>query len=213
MPLKVNKDDVVSKFGLTKTQVSKIERYVLEMFEFNKHTNIVGRSTLENVWERHIADSLQLSLFISQKKFKVFDLGTGGGLPGIPLSVLGYDNVFMIDSVGKKIDFVRGVIKLLSLSAKTQKKRIEQLNIGKADLIVSRALAPLNKLLSYSLLHSNKNTTSLFLKGRNVYNEIDMAKENYNFNYKVFKSVSSEEGCVLRIKNLKAKKQWQKQSL
>ena len=199
----MNKDDVVSKFGLTKTQVSKIERYVLEMFEFNKHTNIVGRSTLENVWERHIADSLQLSLFISQKKFKVFDLGTGGGLPGIPLSVLGYDNVFMVDSVGKKIDFVRGVIKLLSLSAKTQKKRIEQLNIGKADLIVSRALAPLNKLLSYSLLHSNKNTTSLFLKGRNVYNEIEMAKKNFNFSLETFKSISSKDGCVLKIKNLK----------
>ena len=201
----MNKDDVVSKFGLTKTQVSKIERYVLEMFEFNKHTNIVGRSTLENVWERHIADSLQLSLFISQKKFKVFDLGTGGGLPGIPLSVLGYDNVFMVDSVGKKIDFIRGVIKLLSLSAKTQKKRIEQLNIGKADLIVSRALAPLNKLLSYSLLHSNKNTTSLFLKGRNVYNEIEMAKKKFNFSFEIFKSISSEEGCVLKIKNIKIK--------
>ncbi len=202
----MNKDDVVSKFRLTKTQVSKIERYVSEMFEFNKHTNIVGRSTLENVWERHIADSLQLSLFISQKKFKVFDLGTGGGLPGIPLSVLGYDNIFMVDSVGKKIDFVRGVIKLLSLSAKTQKKRIEQLNIGKADLIVSRALAPLNKLLSYSLLHSNKNTTSLFLKGRNVYNEIEMAKKNFYFNFKTFKSISSKEGCVLKIKNIKTKK-------
>ena len=202
----MNKDDVVSKFGLTKTQVSKIERYVLEMFEFNKHTNIVGRSTLENVWERHIADSLQLSLFISKKKFKIFDLGTGGGLPGIPLSVLGYDNVFMVDSVGKKIDFVRGVIKLLSLSAKTQKKRIEQLNIGKADLIVSRALAPLNKLLSYSLLHSNKNTTSLFLKGRNVYNEIEMAKKNFYFNFQTFKSISSKEGCVLKIKNIKTKK-------
>ena len=202
----MNKDDVVSKFGLTRTQVSKIERYVLEMFEFNKHTNIVGRSTLENVWERHIADSLQLSLFISQKKFKVFDLGTGGGLPGIPLSVLGYDNVFMVDSVGKKIDFVRGVIKLLSLSAKTQKKRIEQLNIGKADLIVSRALAPLNKLLSYSLLHSNKNTTSLFLKGRNVYNEIEMAKKKFNFNLETFKSISSEDGFILKIKNIKIKR-------
>jgi len=202
----VNKDDVVSKFGLTKTQVSKIERYVLEMFEFNKHTNIVGRSTLENVWERHIADSLQLSLFISQKKFKVFDLGTGGGLPGVPLSVLGYDNVFMVDSVGKKIDFVRSVIKLLSLSAKTQKKRIEQLNIGKADLIISRALAPLNKLLSYSLLHSNKHTTSLFLKGRNVYNEIEMAKKKFNFNFETFKSISSEEGRVLKIKNIQIKR-------
>ena len=201
----MNKDDVVRKFGLTKTQVSKIERYVLEVFEFNKHTNIVGRSTLENVWERHIADSLQLSLFISKKKFKIFDLGTGGGLPGIPLSVLGYDNVFMVDSVGKKIDFVRGVIKLLSLSAKTQKKRIEQLNIGKADLIVSRALAPLNKLLSYSLLHSNKSTTSLFLKGRNVYKEIEMAKKNFNFSLETYESLSSEEGRILKIKNIKIK--------
>ena len=206
----MNKDDVVSKFGLTKTQVSKIERYVLEVFEFNKHTNIVGRSTLENVWERHIADSLQLSLFISKKKFKIFDLGTGGGLPGIPLSVLGHDNVFMVDSVGKKIDFVRGVIKLLSLSAKTQKKRIEKINIGKPDMIVSRALAPLNKLLSYSLLHSNKNTTSLFLKGRNVYNEIEMAKKKFYFNFKTFKSISSDEGCVLKIENVRTKQRWQK---
>ena len=199
----MNKEDVISRFDLTKTQIKKIERFVLEMLEFNKHTNIVGKSTLENVWERHIADSLQLSLFISKKKSKIFDLGTGGGLPGIPLSVLGYNNVFMIDSVGKKIDFVRGVIKLLSLSAKTQKKRIEKLEIGKADLIVSRALAPLNKLLSYSLLHSNKNTTSLFLKGRNAYNEIEIAKKNFNFSLETFKSISSKDGCVLKIKNLK----------
>ena len=201
----MNKKEVINRFGLTKAQEKKIERFVLEMFEFNKHTNIVGKSTFENFWERHIADSLQLSFFISKKKSKIFDLGTGGGLPGIPLSVLGYSNIFMVDSVGKKIDFVRGVIKLLSLSAKTQKKRIEKLNIGKADLIVSRALAPLNKLLSYSLLHSNKNTTSLFLKGRNVYNEVEMAKKKFNFNFEIFKSISSEEGCVLKIKDIKIK--------
>jgi len=202
----VNKERVINKFGLTNIQTKKIERFILEILEFNKHTNIVGKSTLENIWERHIADSLQLSLFFSKKNSKIFDLGTGGGLPGIPLSIVGYSNVFMVDSVGKKIDFVRGVIKLLSLSAKTQKKRIEKLNIGKADLIVSRALAPLNKLLSYSLLHSNKNTTSLFLKGRNVYNEIEMAKKNFHFNFQTFKSISSKEGCVLKIKNIRTKK-------
>ncbi|MDC0232848.1 16S rRNA (guanine(527)-N(7))-methyltransferase RsmG [Pelagibacteraceae bacterium] len=201
----MNKEGVINKFGLTKNEITKIERFVLEIFEFNKHTNIVGKSTLENIWERHIADSLQLSLFVYEKNSKIFDLGTGGGLPGIPLSILGYKNIFMVDSVGKKIDFVRGVIKLLSLSAKTQKKRIEKLNIGKADLIVSRALAPLNKLLSYSLLHSKKNTTSLFLKGRNVYNEIEMAKKKFNFSFEAFKSISSEEGCILKIKNIKIK--------
>ena len=201
----MNKKNVISKFNLTKTQIKNIERFVLEIFEFNKHTNIVGKSTLENFWERHIADSLQLSLFIYNKKSKIFDLGTGGGLPGIPLAIIGYSNIFMVDSVGKKIDFVRGVIKLLSLSSKTQKKRIEKLDIGKADLIVSRALAPLNTLLSYSLLHSNKNTTSLFLKGRNVYKEIQIAKKNFNFSLETFESLSSEEGRILKIKNIKIK--------
>ena len=202
----MNKGEVIKRFGLTKIQIKKIDRYILEIYNFNKHTNIVGKSTLKDVWHRHIADSLQLSKFIPKKKSKIFDLGTGWGLPGLPLSIIGYQNIFMIDSVGKKIDFVRGITKLLSLSAKTEKKRIENLNIGKADLIVSRALAPLNKLLFYSLLLSNKNTTSLFLKGRNVYNEIDMAKKKFSFNFEIFNSISSQEGRILKIQNVQTKK-------
>ena len=76
----------------------------------------------------------------------------------------------------------------------------------KLTLITSRALAPLHKLLSYSLLLSNINTTSVFLKGRGVYNEIEMAKKNYHFNYEVFKSVSSK-GVCFNIKNIRLKKQ------
>ena len=68
----MNKEEVISRFGLTKTQIKKIERFVLEIFKFNSHTNIVGKSTLKNVWERHIADSLQLSLFIAKKKNQNF---------------------------------------------------------------------------------------------------------------------------------------------
>ena len=202
----MKKEEVISVFGLSKTQIKKIDKYISEIYEFNKHTNIVGRSTQQHVWGRHIADCLQLSKYVSEKKSKIFDLGTGGGLPGVLLSIIGYQNVFMVDSVGKKIDFVKGVIRLLSLSAKTQKKRIEKLNLGKADFVVSRALAPLTKLLSYSLLHSNKNTTHLFLKGRNVYNEIEMANKNFYFNFETFESISSEEGCVLKIKNIQTKK-------
>ena len=202
----MEKKEVIKRFSLTAIQSKKIDKYVFELLEFNKHTNLIGKSTLQNIWERHIADSLQLSFFIEKKNIKIFDLGTGGGLPGIPLSILGYQNVFMVDSVGKKIEFIRDIIKKLSLSAKTEKKRIESLNIGKADMIVSRALAPLNKLLSYSLFLSNKNTTCLFLKGRSVYNEIEMARKNFSFNYETFKSISSEEGHVLKITNLNAKK-------
>ena len=95
---------------------------------------------------------------------------------------------------------------LHTLIEELSQKRIENLNIGRADLIISRALAPLYKLLSYSLLLSNKNTTCLFLKGRSVYNEIEMARKNFFFNYETFKSISSEEGHVLKITNLNTKK-------
>jgi len=206
----VEKDEVIKKFNLTSIQSKQIDQYISELLKINKHTNLIGVSTVSNIWERHIADCLQLSFFIEGKNLKIFDIGTGGGLPGILLSILGYKNVFMIDSVGKKIDFLRSVIKKLSLSAKTEKKRIERLNIGKADLITSRALAPLNKLLSYTLLLSNKNTTSLFLKGRNVYNEIEMAKKNYHFKFETFRSITSEEGLVLKIRDLQTKEKWPK---
>ena len=202
----MDKKEIIKLYKINESQEAALISYIKILEEYNKHTNLVGKSTLKNIWERHVADCLQLSLFISKKNLKIFDLGTGGGLPGILLSIVGYQNIFMVDSVGKKIDFIRSIIKKLSLSAKTEKKRIENLKIGRADLIISRALAPLHRLLAYSLLLSNKNTTSLFLKGRNVYNEIEMAKKNFYFNFETFKSISSEECCILKIKNIKTKR-------
>ena len=203
----MSKPDIVSEFVLNKTQVDKIDFYLSSIIEHNKHTNLIGKSTIENIWDRHVLDCLQLTKYITNKKLKILDLGTGAGLPGVLLSIVGYQRVLMVDSIKKKTDFVRKIIKELSLTAKIQNKRIEKTPTSHHDIIVSRALAPLHRLLSYSLLLSNKNTTSLFLKGRSVYKEIEMAKKNYHFNYEIFKSVSSEEGCVLKIKNLNEKKQ------
>ncbi len=63
----MEKKEVIKRFSLTATQSKKIDKYVFELLEFNKHTNLIGKSTLKNIWERHIADSLQLSFFIEKK--------------------------------------------------------------------------------------------------------------------------------------------------
>ena len=68
----MEKNEVIQKFALTTLQSEQIEKYISELIEFNKHTNLIGKSTLKNIWERHVADSLQLSLFIEKKKFKDF---------------------------------------------------------------------------------------------------------------------------------------------
>ena len=201
----MNKDDVVSKFVLNKAQVDKLDFYLSSIIKHNKHTNLVGKSTIENIWDRHVLDCLQLTEHISNKKLKILDLGTGAGLPGVLLSVVGYQRVLMVDSIKKKTDFVRKIIKELSLTAKIQNKRIEKPPTSQHDIIVSRALAPLVKLLTYARMYSNKNTTSLFLKGRNVISEIDIAAKVYFFEYKKIKSLSSYDGCILKVNNIKNK--------
>ncbi|MDC6447461.1 16S rRNA (guanine(527)-N(7))-methyltransferase RsmG [Alphaproteobacteria bacterium] len=201
----MKKEDIINRYNLNKTQVEKIDYFLLKIINHNQHTNLVGKSTLINIWDRHVLDCLQLSDHISKKNIKILDIGTGAGLPGILLSIIGFKKILMIDSVRKKTDFVNIIIKDLSLSAKIQNKRIEKAILSKQDLIISRALAPLIKLLSYTLLHSNKNTTSLFLKGRSVNSEIELAKKNFHFDFKMFKSISGGGGCILQVKKIKKK--------
>ena len=201
----MNKTEIVSYFNLNKIQVEKIEFFITSIINHNQHTNLVGKSTIENIWDRHVLDCLQLTKYISNKKLKILDLGTGPGLPGVLLSIIGYQNVLMIDSIKKKTDFVKKMVKELSLSAKIQNKRIEKTPTSQQDIILSRALAPLIKLLTYARMHSNKNTTSLFLKGRNVNIEIDKAMKEYFFDFEKIESISSGDGCILQIKNIKIK--------
>jgi 16S rRNA (guanine527-N7)-methyltransferase len=201
----LSKSDIVSEFVLNKAQVDKIDFYLSYIIEHNKHTNLVGKSTIENIWDRHVLDCLQLTKHIINKKLKILDLGTGAGLPGVLFSIVGYQKVLMVDSVKKKTDFVRKIIKELSLTAKIQNKRIEKPPTSQHDIIVSRALAPLVKLLTYARMYSNKNTTLLFLKGRNATSEIDIASKVFFFEFEKIKSLSSDDGCVLKINNIRNK--------
>ena len=201
----MSKANIVSEFDLNKTQIDKVDFYLSSIIQHNKHTNLVGKSTIKNIWDRHVLDCLQLTKHIPNKKLKILDLGTGAGLPGVLFSIVGYQRVLMVDSVKKKTDFVRKIIKELSLTAKIQNKRIETPPTSQHDIVVSRALAPLVKLLTYARLYSNKNTTSLFLKGKNAISEIDIASKKFFFEFEKIKSLSSDDGCILKIKNIRNK--------
>ena len=199
------KEEIIKKFNLKQKEVRLIEIFIKELKEKNKSINLVGRSTIDNIWDRHVCDSIQIVSYIQNKKHKILDMGTGAGIPGIFLSILGCSKVVMVDSIKKKTDFIKDVITKLNISPMVVNTRLEKFNTTPANYIVSRALAPLEKLISYSLLFSNKETSLLFLKGRNVNNEILDAKKKYNFRYSVFDSLSSGEGYVLKINDFKKK--------
>ena len=192
-------------FNLKKEEVLLLDQYIFQLKKTNKLFNLVGRSTLINPWERHICDSLQLSGLIKNKKSKILDMGSGAGIPGIPLSAIGYENIVMVEAKNKKANFIKEVIFSLKLKAKVINTRLEELQKKPTEFIVCRALAPLAKLINYSLLFADKNTTLVFLKGKSANKELVEAKEEFKFEYKLFKSKTNKEGLVVKITNFKKK--------
>ena len=201
----MEKNNVTKLFNFTNKEEKNLDKFILELKKENLKTNLVGKSTLTKPWDRHICDSAQLTKLIMNKNSTILDIGTGAGLPGLVLAILGYNNITMIDSKNKKIKFVNNIITKLDLKSKTIHSRLEYLSIPPFQYIVSRAVAPLHKLLNYSLFFSNRNTTLVFLKGRNVNKEIVEAKKYYFFEHRVFKSISSGEGYMIKITGFRKK--------
>ena len=199
----MDKKTVINKYNLTKRQINLIDNYILKLKKNNKIHNLVGPSTIDVVWDRHINDSLQLSKFILKKNASIIDLGTGAGLPGVILNIYGHSNILLIDSKIKKINFIKEFTNEQSLEIKTICTRVEKIKNQKFDFIICRAFAPLAKLLDYSRFFTKKNTSLLFLKGRSVMKEIYDAKKSFSFEYDLYPSQSEGDGYVLKIQKYK----------
>lgn len=132
-----------------------------KLFKFyNSHTNLISKNDEKFLFEKHIYDSLALSLFIKKYKTKpdakLMDIGTGGGFPSIPLSIIFSDmQVTAIDSIAKKIGFLELVKKELRLDNLTPIcARVEDLDKSyknSYEIVTSRAVAQLNTLLEYAM--------------------------------------------------------------
>ena len=146
---------------------------------WNEQINLISRKDFDFFYERHVLHSLAIGkVFSFQKNTKVMDVGTGGGFPGVPLSIMFPDvNFYLVDSISKKTDALQNIINELQLqNVVVVNKRMEAVD-EKFDFIVSRAVAKLDKLVSWTKGKiSNKHINSfknglIFLKGGDVVHE------------------------------------------
>ena len=104
-----SKQQIINFYKLNINQLRLIENFIDEITLFNKHTNIIGKSTLKYFWVRHVLDSLQICTHIANKKKSILDMGTGAGIPGLILAVCNFTDVSLVDSSSKKIEFIKNV--------------------------------------------------------------------------------------------------------
>lgn len=198
----MNKKQILTKYPIHSRQEKNLQKYIDSIIKYNFHTNLVGKSTLVDPWSKHILDSLQLISFIKSKNHSILDMGTGAGLPGVVLSIVGYKNISLVDSNGKKIKFLKRIKDDLGLDLNIISGRLEKIHNLKFDIIISRALAKLNILFGYSQNFIKKNTVLIFLKGKTVNEEIFEAKKNWKFEFQKYQSVSDTRGVILIIESL-----------
>lgn len=146
--------DIISKYfpSLEDEQLELFKQLKPLYEEWNAQINVISRKDMDQFYERHVLHSLSIAKYTSFKSgWYVVDLGTGGGFPGIPLAILFPNTTFvLIDSIGKKIKVVEAVCQSLGIkNVQAIWGRAEQSKV-KANLVVTRAVAPLKDLVEWS---------------------------------------------------------------
>lgn len=184
---------------------SKLQRYNALLHKWQKAINIVSPSTLEDSLRRHIYDSLQIVPLIPKNTKKLYDLGSGGGFPGMVLAIAcGNIDVTLVESDRKKCSFLSAVSRETESKTHIVNERIESTNLPAPDVITARALADLKQLFTWCLpwAEANPNLTLIFPKGRTVLDEIKTAQEIFAFEYDVHTSKTSDESAIIVVYKL-----------
>ncbi|ABG30146.1 ribosomal RNA small subunit methyltransferase G [Roseobacter denitrificans] len=191
--------------------VSRETMHALQMYhdlllKWNARINLISKSSIEDVWSRHIWDSAQVVDCVAKAKTWV-DLGSGGGMPGIVVAIFAKNidpdrRVILVESDQRKAAFLRTVIRELSLNARVIVERIEDVAPLRADVVSARALADLSVLLSFAQRHLSAQGTALFMKGQSWEKEVSSAQETWSFDLKAHRSKTSPAAAILEIKEI-----------
>lgn len=199
---------IVSSHGLSVSRETEEKLRALEalLLKWNPAINLVSKSTLEHLWDRHIVDSAQIAKLGTLHGHWV-DLGSGGGFPGLVVACLsaevgGHQRITLVESDQRKAAFLRTAASSLDLEVGVVAKRIENVPNLQANTVSARALAALPQLMNYAALHLAQGGVCLFPKGESWRQEVDLARKDWHFDLVVHPSVTDAAGAILEVKAL-----------
>ena len=198
------------------TQVSRetiisLKKYEDILTKDNKTMNLIGNSTINDIWIRHFLDSAQVIDFIDKNQKTLIDVGSGAGFPGLVIAILAKDKkiplkIKLIEKSSKKAKFLKKLIDEFQLDTEVINKNIfEYTKKISAEVFVARAFKPLKIFLP--LIHNkveNWKKILVFL-GKTGKNELLQASKSWDIKYKQRVSITSNDSIILEINRLKKK--------
>ena len=199
--------DLASAAGrdVSRETIEKLERFVALIAEENERQNLVSRSTLDQLWDRHIIDSAQLVRFELRPEESWLDIGSGAGLPGIVIACLVDGPVTLVEPRRLRADFLQRVAADLRLKVAIHQSKVEAVQ-GQFDSITARAVAPAGTLLQLSAHLAHSGTKWILPKGKSAQSELADVRLNWHCEARVEPSITDPESAILLLSEVRAKK-------
>ncbi len=191
--------EFAAETGVSRETLARLQAYADLLVKWNRSVNLVGRSTLPDLWRRHMLDSAQLWPLVPAHARTLVDLGSGAGFPGMVLAIMGAGGVHLIESNRRKCAFLRTVGRATGTEVTIHAKRVTEVTPFSADVIVSRGLADLPSLLDLASDFTSEHSILLFLKGRGANLELTEAAKRWNMRWQKIPSRTDSDGWILRV--------------
>ncbi len=210
MTVSVDNSDRKAALRLTPVSRETEERLALlvsELTRWQVAKNLVSSMTLNDVWMRHIADSLQL-FNLAPQAGAWLDIGSGGGFPGLVIGIAmaerGTGQIDLIESNSRKCAFLRHAARVTGAPVRVHQARIEDVIddfVGKVEIVSARAVAPLPLLLEWCKELLRTGTLGLFPKGQHLDAELTEASKYWNIQASMVNSVTDEAARILLVRS------------
>ena len=176
--------------------LDKLFEYKKILIKENESMNLIGKSTIDDLDERHLLDCIQIVKYLPHREKSLMDIGTGAGLPGIILSIIGFKNLHLVEKSPKKSLFLENCKLRLGLNYHVHNKSITEISDLNVDCITARAFASIEKIISMTKNIINKKTRFILLKGRSYLIELKTINPQ-KYIWATHSSITSSESKII----------------
>jgi len=198
--------------GTTELEVSRETRDQLSvivdlLIRWSATINLVADAERGTIWQRHVADSLQLLPLLDGREPPALDLGSGAGFPGLVLALASGRLFHLLEADRRKAAFLREAARITAAPVIVHPERIETVRIEPVSVVTARALAPLPKLVALARPFLRPDGVLLCLKGRKAAAELTAARAQWHMQATVTPSRTHRSGVILQISEISRARQ------
>ena len=203
----MTEEEALRSLDVSRETQDRLGAFVALLREENDRQNLVSRSSLENVWTRHIYDSAQLLRFAPAPAGRWLDLGTGAGFPGLVVAALADRPFSLVEARRLRVEFLKRAAGTLGISERVciHHGKVEAVPSEPHMVISARAFAPLDMLLDMACRFSTPETVWILPKGKNAKTELEAARSSWQGDFRLEPSLTDADAHIIVAREVSRK--------